>query len=150
MWCSSSGVLLYDPDRQGLKDKPGKRPKTRWWLVLECDPDIPRYYQWWIQKSLHIKGLCEPSWGAHVSVIRGEEPREDLQSLWGKYQGERVEFRYQAKPRQSGDTTGDRPGNFWFLDVECSRLQEIRAELGLVVYPKFHLTVGRTWDDGGS
>lgn len=141
MWLETKGVLVYDPPRPGLKKK------RHWWCVVEADDSLTDYYRHWVQRELHLHELCQPSWGAHVSVVRGEQPPEGLQSLWGKYEGEEITFRYKPHPRVSGDTTGDRPGNFWFLDVECERLQEIRTELGLPTYHKFHITIGRRWSE---
>jgi len=140
MWHVSKGVIRYDPPRKGLKKK------NTWWCILMVDEAITEYYRWWIGRSLGIADLCKPSWGAHISIIRGEEPPEGLKHLWGAYEGEEVEFKYKHNPRQSGDTTGwDRPDCYWFVDVDAPRLSEIRAEFGFPTNFKHHLTVGRTW-----
>jgi hypothetical protein len=87
--------------------------------------------------------------------VRGEFiPKELYDRYWRKYQGEVVEFEYSHIVRRSGDTTpGERPENFWFLDVHCDRLMDIRRELGLRISSpidgrpfKSHLTVGRVYD----
>ena len=140
-----TGVLVYDPHRPGLKSK------TDWWVVVNTDDEICRYYRWWVWRRYMID-LQKPSWGAHVSVIRGGKPSDDKMHLWKKYQGEKIAFEYSPDIRQSGDTTADRPDFFWFLDVWCSRLNEIRAELGFTNEfdgkpIKYHLTIGRTWDN---
>ena len=36
--------------------------------------------------------LCQPSWDAHISIIRGEKPPKGLEHLWKKYDGQKVEF----------------------------------------------------------
>lgn len=159
-WHKSTGVIVYDPYRFGMKTK------TDWWAVLDVDKEITRYYRWWIDKHVFnplkidhegmdkylkekypVTTLYPPSWDAHVSIIRGEKPRPDLMHLWKKYHGEKVEFLYKHEPRFSGDTTGgDRPNSFWFVEVHCPKLMEIRKELKRPTQWKLHLTVGRTYE----
>ncbi len=140
MWHISTGKIIYDPHRPGLNN-------TKWWCVVNVDREITRYYRWWIEKELHIKELKQPSWDAHISVVRGarDRPTPELAHLWKKYHGEVVEFKYKHCPRVSGDTTNDRPNNFWFVEVECPKLIQIRQELERPSDWKLHLTVGRTW-----
>ena len=140
MWHKGTGKIVYNPWRGALKKK------RNWWCVVEVDTEITRYYRWWIERRYHVKGLCKPSWDAHISIIRGEKPREDLMHLWKKYDGQIVEFEYKQHPRQSGDTTGgDRPDNFWFVEVKAPQLIDIRKEFELPYNWSLHLTVGRTW-----
>ena len=93
--------------------------------------------------------LCKPSWDAHVSIIRGEEPEPHLKHLWKKYDGQTVEFKYKHFVRQSGDRNFDlrenRPDNFWFVEVDAPFLIDIRKELNRPANWKLHLTIGRTW-----
>ncbi len=139
MWHTGYGYIKYDPPRGRMKKK------TNWWAVVNIDREITRYYRWWIQKELHVE-LCKPSWDAHVSIIRGEQPPIELQHLWKKYDGQRVEFKYKHCVRQSGDTTGnDRPDHYWFVEVDCPLLKQIRDEFGFPSNWKQHITVGRTW-----
>ena len=145
MWFKAKGVLVYDPKRPGLKKK------TDWWAVVNTDNEICRYYRWWVEKNPQAFGLTNiniqpPSWGAHVSVIRGEQPTPDKMHLWKKYHGEQVEFKYSHNVRQSGDTTGDRPGWFFFVEVDCPRLLEIRRELNRPTNWKLHMTIGRIYE----
>lgn len=140
MWHRSTGILRYDPHRPKLK-KDGK-----WRCVLETCKDLPEYYRWFIRRNFGPEIVCKATWPSHVSVVRGEEPQDEFKERWGQWDGSEVSFLYKGYPRRSGDTTGDRPGNFWFLDVKCEPLQEIRRNLGLKTYHKFHLTVGRIWD----
>ena len=143
MWHKSTGIIKYDPPRPGMKKR------TKWWCVVNVDKEITRYYRWWIQRELHIKGLCQPSWDAHISIIRGEEPIDELKHLWKKYDGQKVEFEYKHYPRRSGDRNfdlrEDRPDFFWFVEVRCPLRTEIRGELGRPTGWKHHITVGRTW-----
>lgn len=140
MWHTGTAKIIYDPFRPGMKRK------TDWWCIAIIDREITRYYRWWIQRELHVKGLCQPSWDAHISVIRGEKPEPELMHLWKKYHNEVVTFRYKHHPRQSGDTTGsNRPGFYWFVEVDCPKLIQIREELQRPTDWKLHITVGRTW-----
>lgn len=137
---TATGIIKYDPYRGKMKSK------TDWWCVLNTDDEITRYYRWWVKKHYWID-LCQPSWGAHVSIIRGEKPTPDLMHLWKKYDGMKVEFKYSHVVRQSGDTTGnDRPDSYWFVDVDCPFLLDIRRELKRPTDWKLHLTIGRTYD----
>ena len=134
----STGKIIYDPKRADMKRR------TDWWCVVDVDREITRYLRWWVKKELWID-LCHPSWDAHISVIRGEKPKPNLMHLWKKYHGEKVEFTYDLNIRQSGDTTGDRPGHFWFVNVECPKLVDIRKELKMPYNWRLHLTFGRTY-----
>ncbi|WP_205249355.1 hypothetical protein, partial [Escherichia coli] len=73
--------------------------------------------------------LNQPSWDAHLSIIRGEKPKPHLMHLWKKYDGQTVDFRYKHEVRRSGDTTnGDRPDYYWFVEAECEMATTIRKE----------------------
>lgn len=156
-WLKSRGRIKYDPYRGRMKKN------TKFWCVVETDPEICRYYRWWVDRSLlNITmepgfGLFQPSGGAHISVIRGERdvrkakdggkvPWEDINALWGKYDGREVDFLYSPNVRVSGDTTGDRPSHYWFVEVDCPFLKQIREEFDLPSDWKLHMTVGRTYD----
>lgn len=147
---SGTGRIVYDPRRGSMKSR------TAWWCVINVDREITRYYRWlierefWGRTAIRPEWLCQPSWDAHISVVRGERPRAQYRDLWGKYQGEVVEFEYAHYPRQT--TLEDRErrhakdGDFWFVTVVCPRIDEIRGELGLRTQFRYHLTVGRTYD----
>lgn len=137
---TSSGKVIYDPKRNGMKRR------TEWWCVMDVDREITRYLRWWAKKELWID-MCEPSWNAHISIIRGEKPKPRLMHLWKKYQNEKFNFEFDLNLRHSGDTTdGDRPGHFWFVNVECPELIDIRKELELPYNWKLHLTFGRQYE----
>ena len=140
MWHTGYGYIKYDPYRGGMKRR------TNWWAVVEIDREITRYFRWWVKKEFWID-LKQPSWDAHISIIRGEKPPEHLRHLWKKYDGQRVEFKYKHHVRQSGDTTGkDRPDHYWFVEVDCPLLKQIRDEFGFPSNWKQHITIGRTYD----
>jgi hypothetical protein len=131
MWYTSTGKIVYDPYRGSMKHK------TAWWCVLEVDPEITRYYRWWIEREHHIHSLVVPAWDAHVSIIRGEEPREDLKHLWKKYHGQKVEFKYEHNPSRA------KKSEFWFVEVEAPFLIDIRKEFEKPYDWALHLTVGK-------
>lgn len=147
LWLPAKGRIIYDPARPGMKKR------VDWWAILTADREITRYYRWWVDKEIlnpmfvEGHGLKQPSWDAHVSIIRGEKPAEDKMHLWKKYHGQEVEFTYKHGVRQSGDTTGwDRPNWYWFVDVKCELIDQIREELGYRTGWTHHLTIGRTYD----
>lgn len=137
MWHTSSGKVVYDPYRGELKKK------KHWWCVINIDREITRYYRWWIVSQLHVKGMCQPSWNAHISVIRGEKPRQDLMHLWKQHNNKYMEFRYSHIPYAVPDT--ENGGFYWMIDVECEEALQIRRDLHRPVNWKLHLTLGRTW-----
>jgi hypothetical protein len=141
MWHTGTGIIQYDP-RRGKMTK-----RTKWWCVVgNVDREITRYYRTQVAKRYHLHHMCQPSWDAHISIIRGERPPKHLMHLWKKYEGLQVEFRYKHYPRQSGDTTGnDRPGWYWFVEVDFPLGIQIREEFGFPSNWKLHLTVGRTY-----
>jgi hypothetical protein len=121
-----------------------KKPDSdqNWWMVLDCNTEeIGRYYRhlYWMD---HCKGtkLSKPYWGAHITVVRNEEPPN--KDLWWNYDGERIEFDYSPYVRTN--LSDERFRSFWWVDVICPRFEEIRVELGL---PKnsdgvYHMTIG--------
>ncbi len=130
MWHTGSGIIKYDPPRPGLNKK------KEWWAIVKVDREITRYYRWWVMKEKWIN-LCQPSWDAHISIIRSERPKPELIYLWKKYDGTKVNFLYQHKVHQNG--------HYWVIDVKCSLLTQIRQEFELPCDWNFHLTIGRTW-----
>ena len=118
---------------------------SKWWCVIQVDNDLARYFRYWVDKQINPlgmkrMGLCEPSWGGHLSVVRGEKPRKDLQSFWKKHHNQIVDFDYQFDVQRPHGKE-----HFWFSDVRCPKAATIREELGLKTFYKFHMTIGRTY-----
>lgn len=153
----STGTIVYDPPRPGMKRR------ASGWCVALVDREITRYYRWWVDKRilnpLGIDGhgsekkypvpkLCQPSWNAHISIIRGEKWRltpEQLEKFWGRYQGQKFDFWYSPEvysPSKKPD--------FWMVSVKSPDMIQIRHELGLPCNWSLHLTIGRTWIWGDS
>jgi hypothetical protein len=162
MWFKSKGWIDYDPKRPDLKevDSKGRGNRNSWWCIAHIDPEICRYYRWWvntkvlnplrfdrrkeaIQNGFHYIDL--PSWGPHISIIRGERPSEDLMHLWRKYHRQEIEFEYSHVVRQTS-TEKDGFDNYWFVEVRSDFLTNIRRELNRPCNWNLHITVGRTWN----
>ena len=110
------------------------------WLVVYTDDEIGRYYRAIITREHPSVKLNSPMHGAHITVIAGKyetPPKKDL--YWGLYEGEIVDFQYS--PEIHFDD-----GLYYWLTVECKRIEDIREELGLLPKIRFawHLTVGNT------
>ncbi len=121
-WFPSLGYLKYGPEIK---------------LVLAADEGIAEYYRSMVPKSITINPQRYP---AHVSVVRRETP--PLMSAWGVHEGAPVWFEYE------NIIANDE--KYYWLNVRCKRLEEIRVELGLEPHPwwrnSYHLTIGNVKD----
>lgn len=164
----SFGYLKYDPKNLETRYKD-------WWLILKCDDNLTAYYRYWIEKcypfsvpsykwlekagiennldvywniTQHGVRTIRSAWGSHISVIRGERPRDI--SLWKKYEDKKISFEYDPAYINTN-------GKHWWIRVISSELEEIRLELGLTAQPMyfhrqskeqrvnpFHLTLGHS------
>jgi len=138
MWHMGSGRIVYDPYRGQMKNK------TTWWCVVDVDKEITRYYRWWVWRKYGIE-LYQPSWDAHISVIRGEKPSTDKMNLWKKYHKQIVDFKYEHNVRWAGDKEGVYK-HYWFVVIDCPFLIDIRKEFDLPHDWRLHLTIGRTYE----
>lgn len=129
----SAGTLRYSPRLLG--DKHPEKPK--WWLILDCDQEVGRYYRE-LYFIAHCRGdkLIRPAFREHITVVRDEEPPDDKKPLWWKYNREVVEF---TLPHHVGNN-----GDYFWIDVYCPRLLDIREELGLRRSPHWplHFSIG--------
>lgn len=95
----SQGTLRYSPKLLG--DKSSKR----WWLVVDCDPNIGAYYR--DLYALHhykCRVLNRPAWREHITVVRDEVPPH--KHLWEKYDGEIIIFTNMISVLKPTATTG--------------------------------------------
>jgi len=127
---SSTGSIRSSPTF------PGQLVPSKCWVVVDVDPEIGRYY-----RSLYRAGTWDcaariqrPSWKEHISVVRNEEPPND--DLWGSLDGRVVEFRYD------NEVCSD--GLYFWLNVECDELLDLRQQMGLSRRPEYplHITLG--------
>lgn len=136
------GKLQYDPDRGGLRNRVGEKQRTNWWAVVNVSRELTRYYRWLTCKEVPGLRLHAPAFDAHVSLIRGERPRPGTEHLWKKYDGELITMMVNPFVQISDEKN---TGKFFFLEVECERMSQIREEFGFPTKWKYHLTIGRTW-----
>lgn len=89
-------------------------------LVVEIDDELARYYRALLPKWYPC---VSQRYQTHVTVVRPERDVPLNLTAWGKYEDERIEFFYEP---------GVRRGKvFYWLRVCCTRLEDIRLELGL-------------------
>lgn len=112
---TSEGILHYD--NYPLK------------LVLQVDQQISDYYRSTLPKYIWTNPQRYP---AHVSVVRNETPPN--MELWGRYEGIKVPFLYEHHV-YNGQV-------YYWLNVFCSRLEDIRVELGLPISSPYTLPPG--------
>jgi hypothetical protein len=126
----TTGKLRYSPKLTGDRSE-------KWWVILDADPEIGRYYRNLFQLSQwNVRKLQSPSWAEHITVVRNEEPADSFKQFWHRYDGAEIVFSY------CGDMESD--GLYCWLPVECPKLLDIREELGLERNPLYplHLTIG--------
>lgn len=113
-------------------------------LKVLVDPELAAYYRALIPKWKNVK--C-PRWPAHITVVRQGKEIPTIMEPWGKYEGNTVEFFYSPVVH-FGKV-------YYWLNVFCVRLEEIRRELGLPVRSEytippegfvkcFHMTLGNS------
>ena len=129
VFVKSIGKLVYSP-RTHLASSDR-------WLVLMVDDSISEYYRCLFYREFPYLGkLTRPVWGAHISIIRGE--RVPNYKLWKMDANKIVEFEYEPGVRDNGE--------YYWLNVKCNYLGDLREKYGLSRNPNFglHLTIGRT------
>lgn len=119
------------------------KSETSCLITAVADEGIAAFYRHMTNQALHI-GLLKPSWSAHVTIskINPVIPKQ--------FDKKPVTIHYTPFVRYSGDNPIAEPtpewlnkvGRFWFIDVWSDDIREIRRELGLPDYEKFHLTIG--------
>jgi len=81
----------------------------------------------------------------HITVVRVHKEKVPNKEYWDKYAGEEIEFSYSPIVHEGSV--------YYWLNVFCVRLEEIRRELGLSVVSEytlppegfikcFHMTLG--------
>jgi hypothetical protein len=122
----SKGKIIYDPI--------AGKANNKWWVIVECDENIIKYYKYWVEKYYKVE-LNKPLFNAHISVVRGEEPLN--KELW-RYNHEcEVDFYYSVDIENEN--------GYWWLRVFSKDLEDLREKLGLNKDVKFgfHLTIGK-------
>jgi hypothetical protein len=127
----AKGRIVFNPVPRN-----GGVPEKKWWAIVECPHDIIDYYKYWVTRWEKFK-ISPPVFGAHISIIRNEEPPDEFKHFWKAKEGMEVEFFYTPDFETNGD--------YWWLNVQCPELNKIRTELGLPSEPEFgyHLSIGK-------
>ena len=116
----------------------GKLHYHKEWLMLYVEGDICRYYRTLVNMYSPSFKLNPPKFDAHVTVVAGKYTTPVYPEFWNKYEGEIIQFEYDPY------VVVDR--EYFWLQVQCKRIEDIRVELGLprtTVHP-WHLTIGNT------
>jgi hypothetical protein len=126
----SKGILRYSPKLIGATNE-------KWWAILDCNFELGRYYRR-LYENEHQKcrRLQTPGWKEHISVVSNEKPLDQYKHLWFKYEGLEVEFNYEYFVKNNDV--------YFWLEVKCDFLLNLREELGLPRNPEFglHITIG--------
>lgn len=106
-------------------------------LIVEVDSGIVDFY-----RALIPRKINKQMHAAHISVVRNEFPPK--MENWNKYQMKEVEFDY--------DNYVFNDETYYWLNVQCEELEDIRIELGLPLDSRltrppdgqkfFHITLG--------
>ena len=89
-------------------------------LVVEVDRGIVDFYRSLIPKWMPV---FKSRYSAHVTVVREDKEEPVHKEYWGKHQGEKITLFYSSEIHQ-GEV-------YYWLNVFCVRLEDIRLELGL-------------------
>ena len=131
--------LVKGKIKSGLK-KPNSNQD--WWMVLnDIDEQIGKYYRHLYHlDSYKSKKLAKNYWGSHVTIVRNEIPPNI--EKWFSYHNEEVEFKIISSVKDN--YSPERYRSFYWLNVQCSRFDDIREELGLPPNPDrtYHMTIG--------
>ncbi len=130
---TSVGKIITNPTSESTAD-------GQWWMIVETCPELGRYYRHLLQFAKRTNPnfrLQVPSWGYHISVLRGEvltSPQAIVRYV--HFNGQLIEFSYEHEIVSNG--------RYFWLPVHCEGLLDIRESLGLSRKPyyNFHLTIG--------
>ena len=131
------GEPVFDfSDIAAIKVDPSCGKKfSNWWMIANTCDDITAYYRSMVKKEFGIT-LMKPSFGAHVSIIAGEKPKQNI-DRWKYFDGYQKPFEYTHQLYTNG--------TFWWLNVKSEEMEFIRSFYGLDDSSKdpLHLTIGR-------
>ena len=135
MMLRSTGTYRFSPElRKGTHTR-RDGGTTRWWLIIDCDPELGRFLRHLFELGHYrTRSLQPPLWGTHISVIRGEQPL--MADAWGELDGVAVEFAYMPIVHETN--------RFAWCQVECPEALALREAFGLSrqSQPPLHLTIG--------
>jgi hypothetical protein len=109
-------------------------------IWLAPDNELAPYYRSLIPKAKYVQPQM---YSPHVTVVRSGGAEQPDMQLWEetkqKYEGEVINFSYS--PLIKFDYV------YYYLDVFCDRIGELRRDMGLPTYrfddnKKYHITIG--------
>ena len=146
-WIKSEGAIVYDPPRDTMKRN------TKNWCIVQTSRGITGLYRWFldrnwweVEKNNVKRGYFEPAFPGHISIIRGEQLRQNAED-WNKIFKKKVAFEYANDIRM---TTQDE--KFYYIPVRFPEYNEIRKHFGLLTHDprngkEFtgHITIAKTY-----
>lgn len=125
------GKIIIDP-KYSINKKIAFSP---WWSIVKIPDNIIDYYRYLFEKQYDVK-LTKPKWGAHVSFIRGEEPKINIDD-WNDFHNKKIKLSYSHDIFYNHD--------YVWLKVKSNDLLNIREHFGLQKEHKIglHITVGK-------
>jgi len=122
---SGCAIVNYGP----MYDSGGFR------IVAHLDKELVNYYRALIPKEY---GVQPPKYPPHITVVRVKRENPTDLSQWYRHEGEVVKFLYDGHIKF--DET------YFWLECYCSKLNDIRQEVGLprerLGFKCFHITLG--------
>jgi len=132
MWVTGTGIVVYSPHRPGIRKIQRHSP---WWVIVEIDKELSRYYRWWIEKRFGLR-LQVPTWGTHITVVSDRDKIEpEYLNQWKMFDRQQLSFEYNVAVEQHW--------KFWTLNVKSDVLTQMRKDLGLTRHHSLHITIGR-------
>jgi hypothetical protein len=129
----STGTIITNPQSESTA-------LGEWWMIVNACPELGRYYNRLLKFAMRARPnfvLQVPSWGYHISVLRGEVlTTTEAIERYAAINGTEVEFQYEHEILSNG--------RYFWLAVHSERMLDIRESLGLprMPYFNFHLTIG--------
>ena len=130
---TSSGIIITNPQSKSTA-------LGQWWIIVDVCPELGRYYYEmtkWANRAKQDFQLQVPSWGYHVSVLRGETiTAPEALNTYAKINGTPVEFSYKHEVLSNG--------RYYWVPIESVALLDLRETLGVPRNPQYslHLTIG--------
>lgn len=128
----STGKIITNPKSKSTK-------LGEWWVIVDVCPEIGRYYQsitkFLLRYSCNVD-IQTPSWGYHISIVRGEKICTEFTDKYININGNDVEFEYSSNICTNG--------RYIWIPVYSNNFFDIRESLGIKRKPDydFHLTIG--------
>ena len=125
-----NGIIKYNPKRN---------VSSKWWLTVDLYNfgDTAKYYRWLLDKNWweyesrsYKRKYHKPPHTYHISIIRGERPRKNIDD-WGKFKAnEKVSLLYENLLKQT-TLYRDNDDTFFFLDTYYDMYCDFREHFGL-------------------